>query len=265
MSLKGTERRALRSQFLSASLVVGALLVFPAAMGATPGVATAQTPMARDLSGFWAADGNQRCNPNCGTRVVAQPQYTAWAQEFRAARRAENAKRPEGEGGPTDDYCLPGRPIGIMRTSAPIHILQTPKTSAILAEDRAFPRHIYTDGRSHPNMEDYDKTINGHSIGRWEGDVFIVETVGLSYDHQNQDELLGFPITDSLRIVERFMPAPDGKKMTIQTTYYDPKVFVTPFVEDPWTYTKLEGEQAMAMEYYCDPRDRDSELAPKFD
>ena len=207
------------------------------------------------LTGFWLHGANQRCNPVCRNgAVVETPQFTGWAKEKIAAQKTEDAKRPVDAAGIADTYCLPNHPPGPMRTSAPIDILITPKVAAIVAEDRAIARTIYLDGRAHPDMEAYDKTINGHSTGHWEGPILVVDTVGMSYELPDQDFANGAPVTETFHMLERFRVYDGGKMLEITTRFDDPKVYTKPFTERR-IYERLDGEAATAMEYYCDPRD----------
>ena len=67
-----------------------------------------------------------------------------------------------------------------MGDSAPLDIVQSEREIAIIAEVQSSARHVYMDGRGHPDMEIYDPTTNGHSIGRWEGQTLVIETVGFN-------------------------------------------------------------------------------------
>ena len=91
----------------------------------------------------------------------------------------------------------PGLP-GIMSQPYPIEFLYQPDKIVMLLEAYMQFRHIYTDGRKHP--EDPDLTFHGHSIGHWEKDTLVIDSVGFT-----ESTLLasGVPHSDKLRIVER--------------------------------------------------------------
>ncbi len=61
-------------------------------------------------------------------------------------------------------------------------------------------RQIYTDGREHP--KDLRPLWMGHSIGKWDGDTFVVDTVGIN--DVNWLDRMGHPHSDKLHVVERF-------------------------------------------------------------
>ncbi len=98
-------------------------------------------------------------------------------------------------------------------------------------------REIWMDGRPLPTPEDIaelGQTFYGYSVGRWEGDTLIVETVGL--DERNWiDDDTGYPFSSGARFEERYRRvAPDA--ITVQYTLYDPQYYATPWVGDskPW-------------------------------
>ena len=83
----------------------------------------------------------------------------------------------------------------------------------ILIEAYAQWRQIFTDGREHP--EDPDLTFNGHSIGHWEGDTLVVDTVGFTTDTSLGNQ--GQRHSEKMRIVERFRLA-EPDRLEVETT-----------------------------------------------
>ncbi len=73
----------------------------------------------------------------------------------------------------------------------PIEFSYTPGMVTVIAEAYMQVRHIYTDGRAHP--DDPDLTYNGNSIGHWEGDTLVVDSVGFSKDTPLRHERCGDP------------------------------------------------------------------------
>ena len=69
-----------------------------------------------------------------------------------------------------------------MTTPYPMEFVIQPDRVVILHEISSQVRRIYTDGRKHPAPEDLDPTYMGHSIGHWEGDTLVVDTVGMKGD-----------------------------------------------------------------------------------
>jgi len=122
--------------------------------------------------------------------------------------------------------------------------VQLPDEVVILFEYDHFVLHIYTDGREHP--KNVDPTWMGDSIGKWEGDTLVVDTVGLT-DKSWLDQV-GHPHSDALHVVERIRRVDHG---TLQDdfTIDDPKAYTR-----PWTgqlIFKLRTGWDL-MEYICE-------------
>ena len=195
-----------------------------------------------DISGFWelAHDSKQ----------VTPAALTPMGKELTAKTR------PKVEEGEILTYasrwCQPlGTPF-IMGDSAPLDILQTPREIAIIAEVQSSARHIYTDGRGHPDMETFDPTTNGHSIGRWEGKTLVVETVGFN-DRGNPFLPGGGVRAASTKLVERYELQADGKELKVTFTWEDPQIFTQPHTYF-FMYYKSAADQ-YAREYFCDASD----------
>src|SRR6185436_16394337 len=119
--------------------------------------------------------------------------------------------------------CVPPGMPGIMGQPYPMEFLLTPGKVTIVIEAYTQIRHIYTDGR--PLPEDPDLEFFGTSVGRWEGDALVVETVGFS---PLTMLAANTPHSDNLRIRERFrLTGPDT--MTVETTLIDPEALTEPF------------------------------------
>ena len=109
-------------------------------------------------------------------------------------------------------------------------------------------RRIFTDGRQHP--DDPDLTIHGHSVGHWEGDTLVVDTVGFTTDTFLGNQ--GMRHSDKMRIVERFrLAAPD--QLEVQTTITDPQALTKPLAR-----TAVYGRHRdwTLAEYVCQQNNR---------
>jgi hypothetical protein len=94
-------------------------------------------------------------------------------------------------------------------------------------------RVVYLDGRGHP--ENAERTLNGHSIGRWEGDTLVVDTT-LFADHR---EGLAFGIPSGARkhVSERFSLSDDRRHLDYEATFQDPEHLTAPVsFAAPWEY-----------------------------
>lgn len=85
-------------------------------------------------------------------------------------------------------------------------------------------RVVYTDGGGHPS--DGERTLHGHSIGHWEGETLVVDTV--QYAPHKEGLTLGLPSGAGKHTVERFSLADDGRHMNYQVMLEDPEYLVEP-------------------------------------
>ena len=148
-----------------------------------------------------------------------------WAQEkFNYNRHPEN---PYGHGrnelNPLLAQCAPLGPTGSWQDFFPFEIIQSPKRVLIIFEENHEIRQIWTDGRKHP--KDFGHNWMGHSIGHWEGDTLVADTIGLN-DLTWLDRA-GHVHSDELHLVERLQRA--GDKLMLNILFDDPKAFTMPF------------------------------------
>ena len=145
--------------------------------------------------------------------------------------------------------CVPPGMPGIMGQPYPMEFLLTPGKVTIVIEAYQQVRHIYTDGRALP--DDPDLKFHGTSIGRWEGDTLVVDTVGFS----PLTELTRYvSFSPKARIVERFRLT-DPDTMSIETTITDPDVLAAPSVS---TRSLRRHRNWTTAEYICEENNRNS-------
>jgi hypothetical protein len=116
--------------------------------------------------------------------------------------------------------CLPSSDvlIGLL----PVKYIQTPNVLVRLVEDIPAAQEVFLDGRGHPS--DPEPTWKGHSIGKWDGDTLVIDTVGF-----NDKSWLFFlvPHTEMLHVTQR-LHRTDLGHLQLETTYEDPATFKTP-------------------------------------
>src|SRR5579862_3983404 len=145
-----------------------------------------------DFSGIWAAPNGKYLENLAadGVEVLMQP----WAEQLYKERLANDAKdRPSGR-------CLPHSVTDYDGHFTPRKIVQTPGLLIMLFESYHAYRQIFTDGR--PLPEDRDPAWYGYSVGKWDGDTLVVDTVGVNEKTWLDDS--GHPHSDALHIIERF-------------------------------------------------------------
>jgi hypothetical protein len=119
---------------------------------------------------------------------------------------------------------VPGFPLsGLL--SEPIKIIQSPRTTVVLYEAGNLHRQIFTDGRGLPKEFEFPAFL-GYSVGRWERDVFVVETAG--FNDRTLLDLMGHSHSDALRITERFRRRDFGH-LDVEMTFDDPQTYTKPF------------------------------------
>ncbi len=175
-----------------------------------------------------------------------EPQFTS---EYAAKFEAYQAEQAKGghQDNPTANCLPPGMPQ-IMNQPYPMEFLFTPGKITVVIEAYSQMRRIFTDGRKHP--DDPDPTFNGHSIGRWEGDTLVVDTLGFVPD--TPLSVGGMQHSDKMRIEERMrITAPD--RLEIRTTVHDPVALTK-----PWTTTKTLARHRDwdIAEYVCEQNNR---------
>jgi hypothetical protein len=182
--------------------------------------------------------------PGAGARGRGGPSFTPQSEALRAAA----ARAPQPEDNATANCLPPGMP-GIMGQPYPMEFLLTPGKVTIVIEAYTQVRHIYTDGRSLP--DDPEPKFFGTSIGRWEGDTLVAETVGFN-DHVQLAR--GVPHGEKMKIVERFRLT-DPDTMSIETTISDPGVLNAPYT----TTASLRRHRNWTIsEYVCEENNRNS-------
>ena len=102
--------------------------------------------------------------------------------------------------------------------------MQGPGLTLILFEESNHYRQIFTDGRRHP--KDQNPTWLGYSIGTWDGDTFVVDSVG--FNDQTWIDDHGHPHSDRMHTIERFRRRDFGH-MELQLTVDDPKSYTKPW------------------------------------
>ena len=157
-----------------------------------------------DWSGVWTPNISDQ-----DARIERDP--VPWTRQ--AAAEVARLKAAEKAGNPKGLFvnCLPeAMPSWMLITHNAMEFLFTPGRVTILGEaDGNRLRRIYTDGRGHP--ADPDPTFHGHSIGHWDGDTLVVDTVGvLPQAYIAVSEAVGVPNNGGLHVTERIhLIAPD--------------------------------------------------------
>jgi hypothetical protein len=239
-------------------VVLASLLVLSSCTSAKQ---PAESSPASRLTGVWVAVGTFEDPagppPWSNTPWPSNPPFTEWgAEQSRKLADITNVVP-----------CQPGGPLFAMQDVGifPIEILEAADRIVIKPENGALPRRIFTDGRSHPS--DLEPSWMGHSIGHWEGEVLVVDTIGTSGRTRGMngvgsnarvsrdDSKPRLPTSDQLHLVERIRLVADGEILEDEMTITDPKAYTEPLVIKHYWQRRPDIE---VLEYVCNERPRDS-------
>jgi len=188
-----------------------------------------------DLSGVWHSPR---------TTDPGKPMMLPWAAKLTEERTASHSKDdPEAR-------CLPA---GVPRMNPfPYKLVQTPALLVMLFEGNIHSyRQVFLDGRGHP--KNLDPTWYGDSIGAWDGDTLVVDTVG--FNDKFWFSFAGHPHTEQLHVIERYHRRDLGN-LDIDITILDPGAYT-----EPW---KIKRTSVLAAgweikEYICNENNQDAE------
>ena len=164
-----------------------------------------------DLSGVWQIGGFGHATN------ITDVEMLPWAQALYQQRLEAYGHNDPAVG------CLPEGPRSGIAGLEPLRIVQSRNLIVVLYENGSV-RQIHLDGRTHP----HDPTPNwmGYSVGRWEGDTLVVETMG--YNDKTWLDWSGHPHSEALRVTERFQRTTFGH-MQLSMTFDDPKTYTKPW------------------------------------
>lgn len=191
---------------------------------AVPVGRTPRTPDGKpDFSGVW--NGQNEANPQ-------EPAVLPWAEKI--GKSHSQRDNPSVR-------CLPSDIL--LNDPNVFEIIQTPKQVFVIAEyNSGANRQIFLDGRPHPASP--NPTWMGHSIGHWDGDALVVDTVGFN----DRSWLGSYPHTEKLHVVTRYT-RPSLGHLDVRITVEDPDTLVK-----PWTlhhvWDLVPGEEIQ--EYVCE-------------
>ena len=215
-----------------------------------------------DLSGIWQVEAEPRGPGLFGLGESPNSKY--FRDILSDFKRGEEPLTPEGAEllrrntqpgviGP-NLRCLPDGVPHADLLPEPFKIIQTPGEVLILYEVETIFRQIFTDGRKLPG--DPSPTWLGYSVGRWEGDTFIVDTVG--FNDLSWLDARGHGHSEDMRVEERFQRRDFGH-LDVTVTITDPKTFTKPvtinFVEQLLPDTDV-------FEHICNENEKDAAHQP---
>ena len=168
-----------------------------------------------DLSGVWfIPEYHRTLLPN------EDPPFQPWAEVLLKKRDVENNTADPDSGPDPIERCFPPGVPRIMLQPFPWEIVQAKDRVVMIFEYQALTRQIFMDGRGHP--KDLDQTYMGHSIGKYEGDTLVVDTIG--FNDKTWLDPMGLPHSDALHVIERLRRV-DHDTLQVDYTIDDPKAY----------------------------------------
>ena len=199
-------------------------------------VVWAQAP---DLSGFWELRFDSRNVPPASlTPDAAKMAGQQRAHDTHAIRWCYNFGVP---------FLMGVTPLDVIQNTGG-------KEIAITFPYRGPSRHVHTDGRKHVNPDVFDPSSSGDSVGHWEGNTLIVDTIGFS-----DEGVISIPVggyrTATSHLVERYRVLKGGQQLSVTFTWEDAKVFSKPHTYEFRYYRAPKGTEAR--EYDCNASDEE--------
>jgi len=192
-----------------------------------------------DWSGAWQMTSNTVFDqatvdpPGGSSNTPGTREYPPYNDEWEAKYAANRELVAQGRF--PDPISICGTPIGyprMMNVPGGVEFVLRPEQAWILTEDGPNLMRIYTDGRSHPGPNERWPTYSGESVGYWDGDTLVFETISLKGDGDTVIDRTGIVLSEQARIVTRMRKtAPD--LLEARFTIEDPEALV-----EPWNVVK---------------------------
>src|SRR5688572_21384396 len=215
----------------------GAIMALAVCIGSVSAQEGAARP---DFSGFWELRHDSFSVPRAKLTPEAQQGEAA-----RAARDLEAIRRCVAMGVPA---LMSDRPV--------LNIQHSPLVLGMVPKGPASVRYVHTDGRLHPPADEWEGATNGHSIGRWDGDTLVVDTIGF-----NDRGVASIPgggwRTAGSHLTERFRLLAGGLVLSVTSMWEDAMIFAAPHTyefryyrvppaNEPRTHNCITGDQERA-------------------
>ncbi len=224
-----------------------------------PGPSPARLPGGKpNWTGFWvplgglleADRGPSGVEGVPGGIAVNIPHLDPTAPQMKSPYKEESARMLQAsargeELSSKEALCFPPGMPKMMVMVYGLEILQTPNIIAMSSEWQAATRRIWMDAKAHPPEDELEDTYTGHSIGHWDGDTLVVDTVGVRAD---VSYFYGMSLAHGkTHVIERFRQT-DADILVDEITLIDDAVFVKPWVK---TYTYHYRPDLHIQEYVC--------------
>ncbi|MBV9743934.1 MAG: hypothetical protein JO099_09240 [Acidobacteriia bacterium] len=210
------------------------------------GVPTGPVPRLKngkpDMSGVW----NQPYVPDMSKNGRGQQGASElpFSQLGLAKWKAYDASQGDYTGN-----CLPFGLLRNINSPHPMQIVQNDNYIAFLFEQNTWFHVVPTDGR--PHSKNVDSTWDGNSVGRWEGDTLVIDTIGLN--DKTRLDTIGHPHSDKMHVIEKLQRI-DAGHIAYEITIDDPLYYTRPWSNTRTFVLRPDWE---IMEYSCEENNKD--------
>jgi hypothetical protein len=204
-----------------------------------------------DFNGVWdhprVADvtkSNTGCaafTPGCKQEGTGELPFTEWG----LAQWKSKEERVDYSA-----HCLPWGYTRAWQVEYPVEIVQTPKRLALLFESNNIFHVIHLDTTGHP--KDLDPSWMGHSVGQWDGDTLVIDTVG--FNGKTWIDTAEHPSSDALHVIEH-MHYIDPQHIAYDVTWEDAKAYTKP-IKNTRVLSRMKAG-ADLMEFWCMENNKD--------
>jgi hypothetical protein len=209
----------------------------------------------RGINGSWerypvrfSGLGSEPDAPPAPPDPIPDPPLKAEFLDDWQALRSEIRELTEQGLPPANNYsaCLPDGMPAMMQAMFPMEVLETPGQVTVIQEAYNQVRRIHLGEELQMAPEDAEPRFAGHSVGRWEGDTLVVETIGV----KDYVEFRNVPHSNRMRITERIRLTGDsGEFMENRVTVTDPVYLTGPW---EWTWMYRRWPEYKLQEYVCE-------------
>jgi hypothetical protein len=198
------------------------------------------------LTGAWDRYGTAKIDPRVTSAApvsappLKEPFKAEWAAQQKAAKDADARGQPLYSG---YTQCLPDGMPAMMMAMFPMEVLQTPGQVTIIQEAYNQVRRIYLNQKQIP-VDDAEPGFWGHSVGHWQGDTLVVNTVGI----KEEVRFRGAPHSANMQIDERM-------RMLSKNIFEDQVIVTDPeYLTEPWKFTwkYVRKPGYKILEYVCE-------------
>ena len=204
------------------------------------------------LNDKWSDIKDKNVPDQMKSQTYPPPLTEAGKAKFEATKPSYGPRSvPPGLGNDAVSTCDPmGYPRDLYEANLrPFEIISTSDRVLIHMQFHEVWRQIWTDGRELP--KDPDPAWMGYSVGKWDGDTFVVTSTG--YDDRTWLDHFGNTHSDQMVLAERWRH-PDADTLTLDMTITDPKTYTVPWVGDTITFMRAK---AAIFEELCVPSEEE--------